>query len=150
MSDFEIRLMTEHDLLEVVGIEETSALSRWGWEAYYEELFRPEAIALIASAQSSDAMVRGFIVARVAVDELHISNIGVGRDFRQKGIGGALLSEAITRGAERGARKCFLEVRASNEIAQTLYAKHGFETCGRRKNYYREPIEDALLYCVEL
>lgn len=144
-----IERMTEHDLLEVVRIEETTGLSRWGWDAYHAELTGGhDGLMLVARAMpmmAADESLAGFVASRMIADELHINNIAVRPAFRRKGIGGALLSAALLGGARVGARVCILEVRASNHAAQMLYEQHGFSIAGRRAGYYSEPPEDALV-----
>ena len=141
--------MTEHDLLEVVEIEESCGLSLWGWDGYRVELERPEAIMLVARRhpprQYEERNLDGFIAARVAAGELHINNVGVPAWARRRGIGSALLRQAFERGASRGARSAVLEVRAGNRTAQSVYSRHGFVVAGRRRAYYRDPTEDALV-----
>lgn len=150
---FEIGRTTAHDLVEVVEIEEASGLSRWGWESYHAELSRPESIMLVARRRRPDAdgkRLYGFVAARVNVDELHINNIGVRREARGSGIGGTLLETALDFGRRGGARTSTLEVRAANQVAQSLYRRYGYAVVGRRKNYYRYPTDDALVMCVAL
>jgi ribosomal-protein-alanine N-acetyltransferase len=145
---YEIEPMTAHDLLEVVEIEETSGLSRWGWDSYHDELSRPEAIVLVARRATPDAegkYLLGFIAARLGVDELHVNNIGVRERARRRGIGSVLLAKAVESGLAKGARTALLEVRAGNAPAQALYLSHEFEIVGRRRNYYHDPTEDALV-----
>jgi ribosomal-protein-alanine N-acetyltransferase len=148
--------MTEHDLLEVVEIEEASGLSRWGWEAYFGELVRgTETIMLVArrinSGRIADSFhILGFIAARLTADELHVNNMAVRDGWRQAGIGSMLLGAALEEGRRRGARRSFLEVRASNDAAQALYQKFGFNLSGRRPSYYADPTEDALVMTAEL
>ena len=143
--------MNEHDLLEVVEIEETTGLSLWGWDAYRAELYRPEAIMLVARARGAGPQrVAGFIAARMNADELHVNNIGVREEYRRRGLGGLLLGAALGAAAGRGATGAVLEVRASNLAAQALYARFGFAVAGRRKNYYRDPPEDALVMTMRL
>jgi ribosomal-protein-alanine N-acetyltransferase len=149
--------MTEHDLLEVVEIEESSGLSRWGWEAYHAELVRGAsgAIMLVAREPNSAEIfegkrVIGFIAARFSVDEMHINNVAVREASRRRGVGSALFATALEEGARRGAREAFLEVRASNRAAQALYERHGFRVIGRSRGYYKEPTEDALMMSVRL
>jgi ribosomal-protein-alanine N-acetyltransferase len=148
LSGGEIVRASVHDLVEVVEIEETCGLSRWGWESYHGELSRPESIMLVARRPLPDEAGRalsGFIAARVGADELHVNNIGVRHADRRRGIGTALLKAAIECGLARGARGAILEVRAGNESAQALYLRHGFQVAGRRRNYYQGPVEDALV-----
>lgn len=138
--------MSEHDLLEVVEIEETTGLSLWGWDAYRGELDRPEAIMLVVRERGgAGPSVIGFVAARCNLDEVHVNNIGVRHGHRRRGVGGILLGAALAAAAGRGAREAILEVRASNLAAQALYARFGFKVVGRRKNYYRDPPEDALV-----
>lgn len=146
-----ITRMTEHDLLEVVEIEEASGLSRWGWEAYFAELARDrETIMLVArplhQTQPAESFsVAGFIAARMTAEELHINNMAVREGLRQGGIGSLLLGTALEEARRRGAQRSFLEVRASNLAAQGLYRKLGFQLSGRRPRYYADPTEDALV-----
>ncbi len=141
--------MTEHDLLEVVEIEETTGLSQWGWDAYRSELTKPEAIMLVARRERPDVQtgrrVVGYIAARVSADELHINNIGVRTESRRRGVGRALLAYALEVGARHGALAAVLEVRAGNVAAQAMYRGLGFETVGERRNYYKEPVENAII-----
>ena len=150
-----ISRMTEHDLLSVVEIEETSRLSPWGWEAYHKELQSPEEVIMLVARPESvgvqgDGEVAGFIVSRLIHPELHVYNVAVRPGFRRRGTGSRLLREALCWGATRGARLAFLEVRAGNTAAQELYQSCGFRVTGRRKGYYSAPLEDALLMSVSL
>jgi len=149
-SKFLIEPMTAHDLLEVVEIEESCRLSLWGWDSYYAELLRQEAIMLVARrAFGADQLtghdLYGFLSGRISATELHINNIGVHENARRRGVGKTLLEAAISAGKQQGALTAILEVRAGNVAAQSLYRKYGFEVIGRRRQYYREPTEDALL-----
>jgi ribosomal-protein-alanine N-acetyltransferase len=155
-SGFDLRPMAEQDLLEVVEIEETCGLSRWGWEGYHTELLSDKdglmmiACPLAGARNPAGERLGGFIAARLMADELHINNVAVREQYRRSGIGGALLSTVLERGKQRGARKAFLEVRVSNVAARALYARHGFETVGKRPCYYSQPVEDALVMAVML
>src|SRR5919107_6122831 len=85
-----ITRMSEHDLLEVVEIEEKSGLSRWGWAAYYAELQSPNRdlmlIARLTHASIIDSgPIAGYIVARETAGELHINNVAVREQFRRRG-----------------------------------------------------------------
>lgn len=146
--DYEIAPMCAHDLLEVVEIEETAGLSRWGWDSYHAELERGDAIMLVARRAAPDDSARAvvaYIASRINVDELHINNVGVREESRRRGLGRALLGTALDAGASRGARLAVLEVRAGNAAAQALYRGFGFEVVGERRNYYKSPSENALV-----
>ncbi|HEX3560244.1 MAG TPA: GNAT family N-acetyltransferase [Pyrinomonadaceae bacterium] len=146
--------MSEHDLLEVVEIEESTGLSQWGWDAYRAELLKPEAVMLVARRELPDGgagkLLSGFAAARINADELHINNIGVRAESRRKGVGGALLGSCLELGARCGARLAVLEVRASNAAALALYGRLGFGVVGERRKYYKGPVEDALIMTMPL
>jgi [ribosomal protein S18]-alanine N-acetyltransferase len=151
--DLEIVLarMTEHDLLEVVEIEQDSALSPWGWDAYHKELQSPtEVLMLVAKPSVASNRVAGFIVSRLLDEEMHVYNVAVRQELRRQGIARRLLESALDWGRRNGARLAFLEVRAENSAAQSLYRRCGFAVTGRRKAYYSTPAEDALLMAVSL
>jgi ribosomal-protein-alanine N-acetyltransferase len=142
-----ITTMTEHDLLEVVEIEETTGLSQWGWDAYRAELAKPEAVMLVARKNLTEELtgrrLSGYIAARISADELHINNLGVWPDSRRRGVGGALLGAALDFAERCGAVEAVLEVRAGNVAAKQMYERFGFAVVGERRNYYKDPIEDA-------
>ncbi|MGB9180723.1 MAG: ribosomal protein S18-alanine N-acetyltransferase [Pyrinomonadaceae bacterium] len=152
--EFVIAPMTEHDLVEVVEIEETCGLSRWGWDAYHAELVEnSSAIMFVARSLEesfSGERILGYVASRNTADELHINNIAVRPAFRRCGIGISLLNAVLREGARRGARSSLLEVRAGNKAAQELYARLGFQLTGRRRNYYNTPKEDALIMVASL
>src|SRR4029078_2956844 len=88
--------MSEHDLLEVVEIEEQSGLSRWGWAAYYAELHGANRdLMLIAQPSGIESRIAGYIVARETAGELHINNVAVRAEYRRRGIGAALLGRVL-------------------------------------------------------
>jgi [ribosomal protein S18]-alanine N-acetyltransferase len=148
--------MTEHDLLEVVEIEEHSGLSRWGWSAYYAELqSRNHSLMFVARItrpleQIKTYNLAGYIVARFSAGELHINNVAVRDDYRRQGIGSALLVRILQEGRKMDALTALLEVRSGNAVAQALYERCGFGLIGRRRNYYSEPTEDALVMSAQL
>lgn len=154
--DVSIERMTEHDLLEVVDIEESSGLSRWGWAAYYAELQgRHRDLMYVARITSPErrsgvSALAGYIVARMGADELHINNVAVRNEYRRRGIGQDLLNRIIEQGRRLGTPVAFLELRAGNDAALALYEKCGFKVAARRKRYYSEPVEDALVMTIRL
>jgi ribosomal-protein-alanine N-acetyltransferase len=82
------------------------------------------------------------------LDEAHISTIAVHPDWRGQGIGELLLVALLERSVHLRALQCTLEVRVSNEVAQNLYKKYGFENVGTRRRYYRDNNEDAYIMTV--
>ena len=155
LKDIVIMRMSEHDLLEVVEIEEQSGLSRWGWAAYYAELQSGNReLMLVARATRSSTVdstpIVGYIVARETAGELHINNVAVRSEYRRRGIGAAMLERVIEEARRRKANTAFLEVRSANQAAQALYEKSGFRAIARRTNYYSEPREDAVVMSLVL
>jgi len=155
LKDILIMRMSEHDLLEVVEIEEQSGLSRWGWAAYYAELQSGNReLMLVARATRSSIVestpIAGYIVARETAGELHINNVAVRAEYRRRGIGAALLERVIQEARLRKANTAFLEVRSANLAAQALYEKCGFRAIARRANYYSDPREDAVVMSLGL
>ena len=145
-----IAQMSEHDLLEVVEIEEQSHLSRWGWAAYYSELQGPNRDLMLIARPTRLSVVQyspvaGYVVARETAGELHINNVAVRAEYRRYGIGAALLNQILYKAQQRNAKAAFLEVRSTNQAAQALYEKCGFRAIARRANYYTDPQEDAIV-----
>lgn len=155
--DIEIAIlrMTEHDLLEVVEIEEQSGLSRWGWAAYYAELQGGNReLMLVAKPLGARGLdqyqIAGYIVARKTAGELHVNNIAVRDVYRRRGYGSLLLGQVLDEARRKRATTAFLEVRSGNSAARSLYQKCGFKAIARRANYYSDPPEDAVVMSLDL
>ena len=99
---------------------------------------------VILAAEEGGGLL-GYIWARFVLDEGDIGNIAVAPGFRRRGAGAALLKALLEEAERRQAAVVQLEVRESNLAARRLYEKNGFETVGKRKNYYEKPAEDAIL-----
>lgn len=148
---YSIEPMLERDLIDVVEIEESSGLNRWGYDAYRRELFtNPNSIMIVARNLVMGPAVVGFFAGWIVEDELHVNNVASHQDYRRIGIGRSLMEAAIDEARRRGVVQVILEVRASNESAQLLYRSLGFGFVGRRRDYYRVPIEDALVMKLKL
>jgi ribosomal-protein-alanine N-acetyltransferase len=146
-----IERMREEDLREVVEIEESSGLNRWGYDAYRRELLKNDnSVMLVARNLTPGPSIIGFFAGWTVEDELHVNNIAAHTQFRRKGIGRSLLTAGIEEGTNRGGAFVLLEVRASNEAAQSLYRNMGFTYVGRRRDYYRFPTEDAFVMKLEI
>lgn len=89
--------------------------------------------------------ILGYIVFYFAGPEAHIMNIAVNPDTRRQGLAGEMLSVVVALARERRIEECLLEVRESNAPARGLYEKFGFAAVGRRRGYYQESGEDALV-----
>ncbi len=121
--------------------------------AQYEALFSADAqarVALIAADEPGDAPIIGFLIARCLPDEWEIENIVVDERHQRRGVGSFLVRELLIEARTEGAVWVILEVRESNRPALRLYENIGFKREGQRKNYYCDPVEDALLYRIKI
>ena len=100
--------------------------------------------ALFLVAETGDT-IGGYVVALDAADEGEILNLAVAPAGRRNGLGRALVEEILEALVARGVRQVYLEVRESNAPARALYAAQEFREVGRRKQYYRRPVEDAIV-----
>lgn len=100
---------------------------------------------LVAEAEGEGGAIAGYVVALDAADEGEILNLAVAAGGRRNGLGRALVQHILEALTGRGVRQVYLEVRESNAPARALYAAHGFKEAGRRKGYYRRPVEDAIV-----
>jgi len=131
-------------MIEIAGHSATAA--HWNHEAY-TSLFTPGALpGLVTLVIQENGAMAGFLVGReVTHDEWEIENLAVAGAARRRGLGSRLLNEFLNLARSRGGKDIFLEVRASNHAARTLYQKWAFVEAGIRKSYYQDPLEDALI-----
>jgi ribosomal-protein-alanine acetyltransferase len=155
-----IRLAIFADIPSILALERQSASAgHWTEEQYRRALGRkgPERLVLVAEEESTILSGReagqdsrlaclGFLVARHVAPEWELENIVVSASARRKGIGRRLLDGLLAAVRETNSEWLLLEVRESNAPAREFYEKAGFEQTGRRKLYYAEPSEDAVLY----
>jgi [ribosomal protein S18]-alanine N-acetyltransferase len=142
-----LRSITPADLRELAALERICYSMPWR-ENTFESLLQRDDTDMVG-AFSADRLV-GYAICWTIADQAELGNVAVEPDSRRRGIAQRLLSAAVERARERGARECFLEVRETNLPAQELYRKNGFETVGRRKRYYTHPTEDALVMRLQL
>ena len=140
---FAIGSATVHDLASVAAIERAAFSDPWSLRSFREAL--DSGSVYFACARSDAGSVLGYVVAWFVADQGEIANIAVAPDQRGQGVGRALLDAALGEAATRGIAAVFLEVRDSNQRARELYASRGFEEVGRRRRYYRRPVEDAIV-----
>ena len=101
-------------------------------------------------AATADGMLVGFGGYSIAADQADVIDVAVAPNFRRRGIARALVQAVLAAAQSEGAESIFLEVRASNAPALSLYTALGFTVCGVRKNYYKNPREDAVLMTCDL
>lgn len=137
-----IRAAVASDVPAMAEIERLAFSDAWPASAF-RSLLR-STTARVRVAESEGAIV-GYSVVMVVVDEGELANIAVAESARRGGGGRRLLEALLHEARESGVRSMFLEVRESNVGARALYAEFGFLPLGRRRAYYRDPDEDALL-----
>lgn len=146
MKQYKLVPMDRGHIKEIAQIERECFSMPWSEGALEEELYNPQASFIVA--QRADGAVLGYAGLHVAADEGYIDNIAVRSDYRRQGIADDLLDVFVRFGAVNLAFLT-LEVRPSNEAAIDLYFKHGFAQVGRRKDYYQDPKEDAIIMTLE-
>lgn len=135
--------MRLEDIPAVLEIDRASFAKPWSSEDYRCELSRNVAARYLVAEQGGSVI--GFAGAWIILDESHITNIAVSPIFRGKGIGSRLTEELLQYISNLGAAYATLEVRVSNAPAVGMYKKYGFVAVGKRKRYYEDNNEDALL-----
>lgn len=154
-----LRSATPEDIPAMVALErQSSSASHWP-ELTYSRLFEqgsPRRIALVIFDEGSEGggdsnrTLSGFLVALVSADECELENIVVAPRNQSSGLGTKLVYALVAAVRAQGVTRIFLEVRESNLRARSLYEKCGFAITGRRKSYYKDPEEDAVLYALQL
>ncbi len=143
-----IRSLQPEDAPQVVRIDRLSNPLPWSQMAYQREPMRPYSHAWVMEMPPSNAgapALVAFLISWHIVDEAHIANLAVHPHYRRQGLARTLLRHALLTAQQSGMRSALLEVRAGNVPALALYRAFGFELVGRRKGYYRDNGEDALL-----
>jgi len=158
--------MEPADIPQVVEIDRRSFPLPWSEASYRHELAanpashllvlvdltglsQPRFMARLFGARAARKVI-GYAGFWFVVDEAHISTIAVRPEYRRRGLGEQLLVALLETALDLGVALATLEVRVSNAAAQSLYHKYGFEEVGRRKHYYRDNGEDAVLMTVQL
>lgn len=139
----EIRRMTLEDVPAVVELDGMSFTLPWPERSFRFELTDNSASRCWVA--EANGKVVGMIVAWLLVDEAHIATIATHPEHRRQGIARKLLMHALRHMSKEGALTSFLEVRESNTSAQEMYRGFGYEQVGRRKRYYKDTNEDAIL-----
>ena len=142
MSDntVEIRRLVYSDLPAVLSIERRSFPAPWSLAMFVLELSKPSGVCLAAEGPGGMA---GFLICSRYADVWHLMNVAVDPDQRRRGVAGKLI-EGMLEEAGRDERYT-LEVRVSNHVAIEMYERIGFRRAGRRRRYYHDNGEDALI-----
>lgn len=150
MSSLRIKPISTREIAELIALGEAAGLSPWTAQNYVDELKNPNSILLRLESESNSSI--GFIVGRLvpAVDndtdiDAEIYNIAVDPSARKRGLGDRLLVEFVSKCMQSNVRHIWLEVRESNTSAIDFYRNRGFSSISKRRSFYRDPVEDAIL-----
>ena len=142
-----IETMTASHVEQIAGLEKLCFHDPWSEKSIADELTNDLALWLVALEGET---VVGYVGSQTVLGWTDMMNVAVHPEHRRRGIGEALIRKLMEMLVACNCECLTLEVRASNQGAIALYEKLGFTEVGRRKNYYRNPKEDALIMRVEL
>ena len=137
-----IEKMNSSHVSQIAQLEKICFSDPWSENSIASELGNKLAFWLVATEGEK---VAGYVGSQTVMDETDMMNVAVHPDFRRQGIAEALVNGLVDQLKAMGSHCLTLEVRASNAPAIALYEKLGFSEIGRRRNYYRNPREDALI-----
>lgn len=154
-----VRPVREEDLTALWAITREPNTSSWSKTQLAAEIQAPGGLGLVLEQQQQNGGtnqqelihnalqgILGYAFFRIFPPEAELLQISVASLYRRQGMAGLLMHNGLRQVAKRGCTDCFLELRSSNLAARKLYHQHGFQQLGSRKNYYRNPVEDALLF----
>jgi len=142
VSSVSIRPAVPDDLPGILAIERVVFGDPWSPDSFTPEFTDEYSFFRVAEL---DGVVAGYVLARIVARQGEIANIAVALEHRGTGLGGLLLDAAVAAAEAQQCEAVWLEVRESNDPARRLYASRGFAQIGRRRRYYRLPVEDALV-----
>ncbi|MEH2191295.1 MAG: ribosomal protein S18-alanine N-acetyltransferase [Nostoc sp.] len=143
--DLEIKLLTPDHLSAILELDQACFGGLWTMDGYKRELDSPNSDLLGLFSPSTSTSLLGMGCFWSILDEAHITILAVHPEYHSQGLGQALLYSLIKTACDRKMERATLEVRASNLAAISLYQKFGFKTAGRRRGYYQDNGEDALI-----
>ena len=151
--DYSISQASLEDLDSILEIEHASFSVPWSRKSFEVELVGNK-FSVTLAARTTDtgegrSLLLGYVCIWLVFEELRFLNLAVSPRARRQGIASQLVNRAIYLGVSKGVQRALLEVRESNESAQLLYKNFGFNVYARRKSYYTNPNEDAILMSLE-
>ena len=145
LPSFIISGMSVEDIPGVLEIENVSFPTPWSESAFRYELQENPYASLFVAKTRDQSSVLAFACVWIVDQEMKINNIAVRPEYRSRGVGSRFLKFLLEYAASQGCREVVLEVRPSNEVALHLYHSSGFAPVGRRKQYYSDTHEDAIV-----
>jgi ribosomal-protein-alanine N-acetyltransferase len=135
--------------IDRIVLLERDGLSPWGRDALVSEIGFESGVQFVLEGEESGDIL-GWCCSRWLDTEAELLKITVMKGKRRGGIASALLAHLVRHLAVHGVATLFLEVRADNLPALRFYRKHGFNEVGRRRGYYADPADDALIFSKDL
>lgn len=143
-----IRAAEQMDIDAIVRVEDACFSTPWSIDAIKHEICENKLADFMIACDEENNII-GYIGIWTLLDECQINKIAVMPEKRKIGIGKTILNHVIELTRDMGVKSWYLEVRESNTAAQALYRSAGFSSVGTRKNYYINPVEDAVLMNLE-
>jgi [ribosomal protein S18]-alanine N-acetyltransferase len=143
--DLKIRPLTSADLSALLELDNICFGGLWTLDGYQREIESPnsELIGLFSNPKETNLLAMGCFWS--ILEEAHITILAVHPQYQRQGLGQMLLNSLLKIAQYRGLERATLEVRPSNSAALSLYEKFGFQIAGRRRGYYKDNNEDALI-----
>ena len=140
---------SEEDMPRILEIEHEAISPPWTHGALLSEIYGEDSFFAVAVSENRSSII-GFIILRRMADEGELLQIAVDKTSHRQGAADTLMEAALEYAKENTLKSVFLEVRKSNEAAIALYKKHGFKPVRNRKDYYSDPIEDAVVMSLDM
>jgi [ribosomal protein S18]-alanine N-acetyltransferase len=144
-SKLNLKSLTAQDLNAILELDQACFGGLWTFEGYQREIDSPNSDLLGLVSPTSSIKLLGMGCFWSILEEAHITIVAVHPQYQCQGLGQALLYFLLRTACDRGLERATLEVRASNSRAISLYEKFGFQTAGRRRRYYQDNGEDAII-----
>jgi ribosomal-protein-alanine N-acetyltransferase len=142
MSGIKLRKMQPHDIRAIMEIEQASFTAPWSELSFLNDMYNADSLSKVALIENR---VVGYVCTRYVLNEGHLLNLAVHRDFRRRGIATELMNTVLEELKEKGCTLLYLEVRVSNLDAIKFYERFGFKIASFRRKYYSSPTEDGAL-----
>jgi len=138
---------TEEDISKIIEIEREAISPPWTHGALLSEIYKDDSFFIIAVDDTGEPSpcVAGFAIIRQVGDDGELLQIAVDKNQRRLGVGDLLMEAVVAYAWKNTCNSIFLEVRRGNKPAVSLYEKHGFKSVRIRRDYYSDPVEDALV-----
>jgi ribosomal-protein-alanine N-acetyltransferase len=144
-----MRKTRAEDIDTIFRIKQEQFLNPWKKDFFYDEISHDISYFYVAEDTKTNE-IRGYIIFWIIQETLELHDMAVIEKHKKKGIGSLMMNFMLETARVRKVEELFLEVRKSNEEAIKFYEKFNFKQIGKRKNYYKNPIEDALVYSLTI